>query len=126
MEKKNVEHFLNLYSEFEKQCFKIAHKMKAYNNDYAFIDYFHIDTESKSVIGEGEYRWGCGSNEIDYYYVDFDVNLLGYTDEELDAYVDKLYQEKLERESAANKKAEEESLAYRRAQYEKLKKELGL
>lgn len=107
MEKNNVEQFLNLYSEFEKQCFRIANKMKVYDKDYAFIDHFRIDTSSNSVIGEGEDRYGCGGCEVEYYYVEFDPILLTYTDEELDEYVNNLLEKKRKEEEENLKKEKE-------------------
>ena len=110
MEKNNVELFLNLYSEFENQCKKIATKLNKVNSDYGGIDYFYIDTESKSVVGKGECHYGCG--RIDYYYVDFDVNLLSYTDEELDSYVNNLLEEKRKEMEAEKKKQAKKEIDY--------------
>jgi len=104
MEKKNVELFLNLYSEFENQCKKIATKLNKVNSDYGGIDYFYIDTETQKVCGYGEVSYGGGSHMVDYFSVDFDVNLLGYTDEELDSYVNNLLEEKRKEMEAEKKK----------------------
>jgi len=107
MEKKNVELFLNLYSEFENQCKKIATKLNKVNSDYGGIDYFYIDTETQKVCGYGEVSYGGGSHMVDYFSVEFDANLLSYTDEELDSYVNNLLEKKRKEEEEKLKKNKE-------------------
>lgn len=108
LEKKiEVDKYCSFYAEFEKQCLRVAEKMKAYDSDYACVEKFYIDTTTNKVCGEGEDSYGCGGCEVEYYYVEFDPILLTYTDEELDEHVNNLLEEKRKEEEEKLKKEKE-------------------
>ena len=123
MDAKQVRTYLELNEEFNKQCEKIAEKMKVVDKNYAFVDRFYV--EYGTVWGSSE-EYSCGEKYS--YNVSFDPILLTYSDEELDLYVKTLYDKKLYEEKMGREWNRTEQILKTSFQkvYNKMEKELGL
>ena len=81
MTQEEVKTLIGLHKKFDEDVKRVASKMALYDEDYSDVEDWWIDGET--VHGKGEvYARNC---HVDTVYEWFDVELLSYTDEELDA-----------------------------------------
>lgn len=122
MTKEEVKTMVELNNKFLEDAERVGNKMRKYDSDYQYVDIWRLEDES--VIGEGDvYSRGCYMETV---CPTFDVELLSYTDEELDAYVDKLIEEKKRKEEEKKKEAEKRQRENEIRMYNTLKEKLGL
>lgn len=122
MTKEEVKSLVDLHKKFDEDVQRVVSKLALYDGDYLEVENWWINGET--VSGRGEvYACGC---HLDTVYKGFDTELLSYTDEELDAYVDELIRERTEKEK--KKKAEQEKAEKQRdlQKFYELKEKLGL
>lgn len=126
MKKEELEQFKKDYAQFVKDCRRVADKLATYDKDhYGFCEHFYISDgeDGVRVCAEGDEYWNFGGHE--HHYCSFDIDLLTYTDSELDAYVKKLIDERFREElrekirnEEATKKRELETLKRLKEEYE--------
>lgn len=110
MKKEELEQFKKDYKKFVEDCTRVANKLSLYDDDYyGFCDLFYMENDD-TVCAEGDEYWAWGGHE--HHSCCFSAELLAYTDDELDSYVDglirereaKLLKEKKRKEEATKKK----------------------
>lgn len=121
MNKQDLKQLSTLYSEFEKECQRVADILSNLENHNGEVMYA---TEFKPggniVIWSGHDTFW---HETTYYYGDFPLEYLTMTDDELKEIVEKENEAHRKKEDEDEKKKEEAEKAKRREEYEKLKKE---
>lgn len=122
MTREEVNLLVNLHKKFDEDVERVASKMSLYDKDYLDVEHWWID--EGSVCGRGEvYALNC---HVDTVYVCFDIELLSYTDEELNVYVDELIRKKEEEEMEKKIKQEKDEKQRDFQLYNALKEKLGL
>ena len=84
MTKENIKNLLELQAEFQNACEKVCKHLIALNDDYKHCYQFEIDDVADQVVCRGYYTVMNESQEV---YAIFPTELLTYTNEELDDYV---------------------------------------
>ena len=110
MKKEELEQFVKDYAQFVKGCRRVANKLATYDKDeYGFCEHFYINKgeDGAMVCAEGDEYWAFGGHE--HHYCTFDLDLLTYTDSELDAYVDNLIRERTREEIREKIKQDEQT-----------------
>lgn len=110
MKKEELEQFVKDYAQFVKDCRRVADKLATYDKDhYGFCEHFYINKGENGarVCAEGDEYWNFGGHE--HHYCTFDLDLLTYTDSELDAYVKQLIDERFREELREKIKNEQET-----------------
>lgn len=90
MTEAEVNQFLKLYDKFNNKCSKICNELSRYKSYWKYMDQFSI--EDGSIRCEGDEYWPYGGHE--HHEDCFDIELLSYSDKELEDYVDILVEEK--------------------------------
>lgn len=104
MKKEELEQFKKDYEKFVEDCTRVANKLSLYDkNYYGFCDQFYMEPDD--VFAEGDEYWAYSGYE--HHCCRFSAELLTYTDDELDAYVDGLIREREEKKLKEKKKKEE-------------------
>ena len=124
MKREDLEQLLKLNGEFQRDCERVKKHMERYDSDYLDVySEWYVNSSGECESFGDVYSRGCFMGTT---FVSFDPELLTKTDEELEAYVSKLIEEKEQK-----KREEEEERAKREqttklAMFNKLKEELGL
>ena len=125
MDKKKLELYQHLHSEFCSECERVkkiledALNMHGDCSDISFASTFNLAGDS--VFWEGDEYWQYQGHE--HHYGCFPAVYLTMTDDELRKEVEYINEEYRKEEEAKKKKSEEAEKAKRLAQYEALKKE---
>jgi len=87
MTKEELFHYCNINNQFKKDCSRVCKELGKYNDEYNQLNYFYL---------EGDYVYGTF---YDYYSFEKEENcfpkeLLTFSDQELELYVNNLIKEK--------------------------------
>ena len=121
MTQEEFKQYSELHEKFAKDVFRVASFLKEIDEDLNFVSEFQL--EDGSVKTHGWEYWAFQGSEEHYGY--FDADMLTWTDEELQNYVDQIKKGKEEErireeiEKARKKEEEERSL------WEKLNEKFG-
>lgn len=121
MTKEEFERFVDLNKKFVESCERVAKYFVKLNSDYAFIDSWEYD--EGVVYGEGSERLNYGYDDK---FVDFDLEWLYATDDELQKYVDSELNRILREKEDMEKNMIELNESKERELYERLKKKFEL
>ena len=117
MTKEEFKQYSELQEKFAKDVDRVTNYLGKIDSDLNFTDYYYL--EDGTVYTFGEETWSYGGYEK--HYSDFDAEMLTWTDEQLNDYVNNIL---AERESEAKRKADaiaKEKEEKERQEYERLK-----
>lgn len=122
MTQEELEKYSELQKQFAKDVWRVAAFLQEIDEDLKYVDEFQL-TDTNQVHTHGWEYWAFQGSEEHYGY--FDAEMLTWTDEELQKYVDQVKKGKEEERAReeiekARKKEEEE-----RSLWEKLNEKFG-
>jgi len=122
MTKEEIKQYRELDEKFNKECNRVARHLVRFNYDYNYVTDWEIYDEEE-IHGWGDcYSRGCYMGVENVY---FDAELLTYTDEELDNYVNDLINENAKKEEEKRRMTEEEKRNKELATLKRLKEKYG-
>jgi hypothetical protein len=86
MTKENIKNLVELQAEFQDACENVCKHLRSLDDDFKHCYEFEIDTVSDQVECRGYYTVMNESQDV---YKAFPVELITYTNEQLDDYVSK-------------------------------------
>jgi hypothetical protein len=104
----------------EKEAEAVAKKLIGLDGDYSYVDEYSFN-DKEVVQCTGINDWGDGTKE--HICLSFPYELLGASDEVIDAYIAEEKRKEAEIKEANERFRKEEETRKRREQYEELKKE---
>ena len=133
MTKEEIKQYRELDEKFNKECNRVARYLVRFNYEYNYVTDWeiyidHIKEATATSNGEEIHGWGDCYSRGCYMGVEnvyFDAELLTYTDEELDNYVNDLIKEKTKEEEEKKRKTEEEKRNKELATLKRLKEKYG-
>lgn len=114
MKSEDIETLVRLNNLASDNAYRVARIFKKLNRSYEFI--YSWEFSGKYVEGTGTETWNYGGSED--HYVEFPINYLSLTDEELEKIVDDTLKA---RKREVEKKQKEQKEKKEREEYERLK-----
>ena len=112
-----------LNEKFQKECDHVAKVLTVLDNEYNHADHAWSLNDGMAQSHGDIYSRGCFMETV---YPEFDVDLLTYTDEQLQEYIRKKQQEKDEEERRLKEDEEKREKQRDFQMYQRLKEKLGL
>lgn len=119
MKTEDIKLLQRLTKQAKMEAEVVAQKLVAIDSDYSYVDEYSFN-DKEVVQCTGINDWGDG---IEHICLSFPYELLGASDEAIDAYIAEEKRKEAERKAANERFREEEEARKRREQYEELKRE---
>lgn len=125
MTKAELKQFIELYNKFEEDVSRVTRilsKEDKYRHNFMNIDNFWIEIGYDNTPDMVNTR---GRDQYDSYFGEFNADMLTWTNNELESYVNKLLQEQEKQKEEREKRIRTQQEAKEREEYERLKQKYG-